>query len=524
MDIFKEMGNTAFVDTIGFQLQTTKDKFSRLVKKNCANSSVLKKRQEPIQKIRESLTSLSAEKKTTIHELFSKLAFLEKDLQSLETEPEEWEKEGKGQIVFTSEITKPLNSIPFVLPVSSIFKIYIVPFFAVLIPFLSWLLPYVIMKVFFGVHMPFQQYRELLFHMWLGGNKWSSMEFSSKLRILFQSAWTLFGIGQGIYQPIQQAIHTQKIDKTIQEKGTQIQEFVICAKEVLHLFSSLNNKTQHIPLLDEIPIFETRQTYAYVREHPNDMKLIWNILAEYEFNWAIANCSELCIVRYRHTTSPFLQTTHFFDPSIPTTHRVTSSIHVRNNTSHNIVTGPNKGGKSSNLRALCLNVWLAQTIGVAFAESFSLTPFSWIESGLRLADTPGSESLFEREIQFTKKILNKAKSGQLGIIFYDELFHSTNPPDGEKTASIFLSHLWTYPNVMSFISTHVFTLVESAPDEVQRLCVSAKEVESGLEYTFRLAPGICKVSSVQEIYKKFGFPLSAVKRKNDSGRVNQNAK
>ena len=517
MNIFEEMGNNSFVEAIGFELQVTKDRFSRILKKTCSNPSVLTHRQAPIQQIRQSLKQFSQEKSESIDHGFENLASFEKDFTTFEKEPEEWEKEGKGQIVFTSELTKPLNEIPFVLPVTSLFKIYIVPFFAVLLPLISWLLPYVIMRAFFGIQMPFEQYRHLLVHMWLGGASWNSMEYTSKLRIIFQSAWTLFGIGQGIYQPIQQAIHTKKIDATIQEKGLQIQRFVYTAKEILALFTELKQKQQTISLLDEIPMLEPRQTYAYVREHPNDMKWIWSVLAQYEMEWKLANCKELCLVRYTKKQTPTLQAIQFFDPAISPENRVKSSIQIQNGISHNLVTGPNKGGKSSALRALCLNVWLAQTIGFAFADSFSLTPFAWIESGLRLADTPGSESLFEREIQFTTNILKKAKSGTYGIVFYDELFHSTNPPDGEKTASIFLSHLWKFPNVVSFISTHVFTIVESAPQEVQRLCVLANETETGLHYTFRLAPGICKVSSVQEIYKKFGFPLSAVKRKNDSG-------
>jgi DNA mismatch repair ATPase MutS len=197
----------------------------------------------------------------------------------------------------------------------------------------------------------------------------------------------------------------------------------------------------------------------------------------------------------------------FFDPSIAPELCVPSSLTLTNPTSHAMLTGPNKGGKSSSLRALCLNVWLAQTFGLVFAKSARLTPFAWIQSGLRLADSPGTESMFEKEILFGVSTLRLAKSGRPGIVFYDECFHSTNPPDGEKTARIFLESLWSYSNVVSLVSTHIFSLVESAPSSIQRLCVPAEKTPTGIVYSFELAPGICKVSSVEEIYKKFGFPL-----------------
>jgi DNA mismatch repair ATPase MutS len=194
---------------------------------------------------------------------------------------------------------------------------------------------------------------------------------------------------------------------------------------------------------------------------------------------------------------------------------VQSSIQIGGNNPHSIITGPNKGGKSSTLRALCLNVWLAQTFGLVFANSAKITPFSWIRSGLRLADLPGEESFFEREIKFAKQTLSAAATKKPGIVFYDECFHSTNPPDGEKTAKIFLSNLWANPNTISLVSTHVFSLVEEAPKNIHKMCVPAEKVGNQLRYSYRLTPGICKVSSVEEIYKKFGFP-TAVKRPSES--------
>jgi DNA mismatch repair ATPase MutS len=69
-----------------------------------------------------------------------------------------------------------------------------------------------------------------------------------------------------------------------------------------------------------------------------------------------------------------------------------------------------------------------------------------------------------------------------------------------------LEHLWMSPSVLSVVSTHVFELVETSPTHVQRLCVPASISDSGIRFSFTLVPGICKVSSVEELYKKFGFP------------------
>ncbi len=498
------------------ELNVTKDLFQTRLQQFTGNAQALEKRQEPIRDLRKHIAQADPSLLKEIDQHFKECHDLEKDLQEFESAPKEWEKEGKSQILFTQDWAKSFNHIPFVLPTAAIFKIYIFPFFAVVLPLLAWILPYVIIRIFFGMPIPFEQYKNMMMNMWLGGKPWDSLDFWGQLRVVFQSAWTLFGIFQGMYQPIQQAMHTKAIDDTIVKHGTLFQIFITKVNRLFELLGTLNGKKITSPFLKEIPLDEPRQTYAYVREYPSDVKWIWQKLGEEELTWRLANAEGLTFAAFRKSQPVSLSLKGFFDPAIPVEERVSSDIKLAEKTRHAILTGPNKGGKSSNLRALCLNVWLAQTFGMVFAEEASLTPFAWIRSGLRLADAPGSESLFEREVHFATKTLRMAASGRPGIVLYDECFHSTNPPDGEKTSRIFLSNLWSQQNVVSLVSTHVFSLVETAPEQIQRLCVPAEQTPTSILYSYRLAPGICKVSSVEEIYKKFGFP-SAAKTARDSG-------
>jgi DNA mismatch repair ATPase MutS len=150
-------------------------------------------------------------------------------------------------------------------------------------------------------------------------------------------------------------------------------------------------------------------------------------------------------------------------------------------------------------------------VGVCFGTpegTYSLHPFDWIQSGLHLEDLPGKLSLFEREVQFATEALKKARNNptQRGLLLFDELFHSTNPPDGERTAQIFLEQVWSFSHLSSIISTHVFSLAESSPKRIQKLCVPALKDKSGnLTFTYTLRNGICKVSSVDLVLQKCGF-------------------
>jgi len=514
MDISSEMGSDEWLKPFGFQLQETRTLFLKTIQTLKTTPEAIHAAQEPIHNLRETVLITNVEK---INRLFFELKGFEEKLTEFRTQPKEWEAESLSQLVFTQEWSRPLNEVPFLLPALSIFKIYIVPFFAVLIPLIAWILPFIILRFFFKIPMPFDTYLTTLSSMWLGGKVWSTMNVGERARILFQTCWTAFGMIQGVIQPVQQAFHMKKINDQILERGQFFQAYSAKLKEFFITYTAVTGKTTACPHLDVWPTEEPRQLYAYVRDHPTDLSWITHTLAKHEIQWCLAVCPELCFTKLTRTRGPSCKLVNFFDPSIPVEKRVTSSFVSRG---HTVLTGPNKGGKSSILRALLLNVWLSQTYGVAFASAATLTPFAWIESGLRLVDQPGAQSLFERELSFASKVLRRSNLSEQGLLLYDELFHSTNPPDGTKTAKRFLDSLWTSNSVLSVVSTHVFELVEASPKHIQRLCVPASLSDTGIRFSFTLVPGICKVSSVEQLYKKFGFPASPKDNSKDNPKDN----
>jgi DNA mismatch repair ATPase MutS len=114
--------------------------------------------------------------------------------------------------------------------------------------------------------------------------------------------------------------------------------------------------------------------------------------------------------------------------------------------------------------------------------------------------------MFETEVYFASELLNKDTSRGPGLVLYDELFHSTNPPDGTRTAAKFLERLWAKQGFVSIVSTHVFELVEAAPTQVQRIqCMATVLPDGEIDYLYNVKEGVCKVSSVQSIWKRFGL-------------------
>jgi DNA mismatch repair ATPase MutS len=167
---------------------------------------------------------------------------------------------------------------------------------------------------------------------------------------------------------------------------------------------------------------------------------------------------------------------------------------------HALLTGPNRGGKSTTLRALVACQLLAHTYGCAFAQSASLSPFQKLYVCLTPEDLPGQKSRFEREIEFTAHTLQSKRPHENSMVLLDELYHSTNPPDAEKACDYYTKQLWIQPNTLSIISTHLFEFVEKAPTDIHRLCCPATvDEQETVHYSYELQEGICKVSSVKEL-------------------------
>jgi DNA mismatch repair ATPase MutS len=195
------------------------------------------------------------------------------------------------------------------------------------------------------------------------------------------------------------------------------------------------------------------------------------------------------------------------DISLTGVEPVKSSIHLQENP-HAILTGPNGGGKSSFLRSVLQSVLIGHAFGFAPAQTALMPRFDWIASGLQLRDTPGKLSMFETEVKFAADCLRASRQGP-GLILFDELFHSTNPPDSARSATQFLRRLWKRNDVFTIVSTHIFPLVATAPKNVQAICCPATKDHTGkISYSYGVQPGVCDVSSVHTVWEKFGLTPS----------------
>ena len=262
-------------------------------------------------------------------------------------------------------------------------------------------------------------------------------------------------------------------------------------------------KVEPLPL-ESSELADARQAVATALESPARVRLLFTLIGQWELLYALASNKDITLVKWTKAKRPTIILSRTFDIHVDEESRVPISLNMSNG-QHALLTGPNRGGKSTALRAIGRSVFMAHCFGVAIGTRATITPLKWMQTCLRLEDIPGSASLFEREVSVAALALDRAETNKSrGLILIDELFHSTNPPDAEIASRHFLNGLWATKQTLSVISTHMFQLLDETQERgIQQLCCPAVYRQDGsVKYFYGLQQGICRVSSVREILKE----------------------
>lgn len=512
------MDGDAFTTWLGIQTNAGKESLKTKLSSWSSNTHTLLEARDRFKKIQ---TSIQTDSTFTSQcdMLFNDLSEMERKLIPLTIPESKLEKESYNELLFVSPFTRSLNFIPFVLTLWSFLRVYLLPGISFLFPLLTLIAPYFILTYMFHIPITFKNYTHLL-HSMISGNIQNVLHPPSgrmsepsiePLALFKQGGIIIMTVFQGIVQPYWTYKHLKSIDTIIHENGKLMIQFRDHYLRLEKLLSTKGITLYPCP----IPVLENeRIAMAHMLTDSFSFKLALKYIGSFEALYRIASKSEIKPVRWVKSKSPILRFKNTFDYQVQLTHRKTISATFDTQKGHHaLLTGPNKGGKSTALRAMAMSVLMAHTYGCSFGELTS-TPFAKMFVCLKPDDLPGEKSRFEREIEFTAETL---KLKQPTLIFIDELYHSTNPPDALRSCEIYSNELWKRHNVVSVISTHLFDWVDRAPQVIQRLCCPAScDMETGdITFSYQLENGICKVSSVDTLLRANGFFVKSSVRQND---------
>lgn len=183
-----------------------------------------------------------------------------------------------------------------------------------------------------------------------------------------------------------------------------------------------------------------------------------------------------CFAAFLKTTSPALYAEEAWTPLLDSSKVVTNNIaigHTRvlfkdSQAPHNslrapIITGPNAHGKTTVLRWVGLGALMSQTLGIAPASSFTLTPLSVLTSINIQDNRAASQSLFVAGVVRMAQLQTIVESNDAHyLILIDEPFVGTSKDVAEPTAFECLKRIGHAHNALLLATSHLRSVRELA--------------------------------------------------------------
>ncbi len=416
-----------------------------------------------------------------------------------------------------------LNTNPLVLKTVVTWKTIVLPGFALLMPLLALIVPYIYYK-FSNKAVDSSEYllrvRSALLQQISVPTvltKWRGTRHD-RLGFMLESLFiglTLAMFISSLWNQVTAAFHQRSIWNDLVLRGQSIQNMVQSAKQILTSLRKLPLRNQkalkHVIENGETALdscsgivgLEPVPTFGYVWNNPDCLMKLKSWIAHVDVLVCIAGLDKICFPTYLRGEARI----ELYNVTHPFIKNCTSNTFISSGNS--LVTGPNRGGKSTFCKALGLAIITAQSWGFSFAHTMRFTPFAHILTALEPSGKLGEYSTFESEIQFAKSVLATTIDSPV-FVMMDEIFHSTNANDGVAASKVFMDQLYAKKNVVSLISTHYRELADTYKEQVQLLQLLSDILPSGrLLYKYKLAKGVSSNSSVMEILIERGLVASS---------------
>jgi hypothetical protein len=235
-------------------------------------------------------------------------------------------------------------------------------------------------------------------------------------------------------------------------------------------------------------------------------------VGEMEALCALANYS------YEHPASVFpefapdkvlLEADGLAHPLLPESRAIRNSIRLDSDLRAMIISGPNMAGKSTFIRAIGINVVLAQCGAPVCAKRLQMSPLAVAASICVLDSLHGGVSRFYAEITRLKLIVEMTNASIPVLFLLDELLGGTNSHDRTAGAEAIVRSL-VARGAIGLITTHDLALTKMAEDsnlKAGNFHFQDSLGKNELHFDYRLYPGIVETSNALKLMRSIGLEV-----------------
>jgi DNA mismatch repair protein MutS len=293
-------------------------------------------------------------------------------------------------------------------------------------------------------------------------------------------------------------------------------DFVRTLKELIALFDDIDLPKKMQQLLERARKLLNYEIIHEIAKRPKDQRyeVAETVYYGYYFHTIFKPASEVLLEIYSQfdawysmamaTKNFHLQLPEFVDTEDPY-FEAESLYHlllqqpvpydVKMNIDSNFIflTGANMAGKSTFIKSIGLNIFLAHIgLGVP-AKSMTLSLFDGILSNINVTDNiVKGESFFYNEVQRIKNTVVRINDGRKWLVLIDELFKGTNIQDAMKCSTTVIRGLINIRHALFVLSTHLYEIGEELKPypNISFKYFETVANEQELEFSYQLKDGI----------------------------------
>lgn len=246
------------------------------------------------------------------------------------------------------------------------------------------------------------------------------------------------------------------------------------------------------------------------KRYQSSFKDWFDAMGEIEMLNAVAN------FHYNHPSFVFpaivtdqlvISATGLGHPLMQTDTAVSNDFSIGDPARLHLITGSNMSGKSTFLRAVGLNMVLAQIGAPVFAQNFSCRPVRILTSFHHIDSLEESTSYFYAELKCLQNIIQSLAAPEPALVLLDEVMRGTNSTDKHDGTALLIKKV-LQQNCLTLIATHdieLGILATQYPSMVENFCFESEVTDTGLHFDFRKREGIAQSKNATYLMKQMGI-------------------
>lgn len=177
---------------------------------------------------------------------------------------------------------------------------------------------------------------------------------------------------------------------------------------------------------------------------------------------------------------------------------------------NHIITGSNASGKSTYIKAVAINMILAQSINMVLAKSANI-PYANILTSMAVRDDITSgESYYMREINYLKRIVNQLNEDKLTLCIVDEILRGTNTQE-RIAASVAILNYMNNRNCLVIVASHDIEISKMLDGKFKNCHFSEELERDDVLFDYKVKMGVSKSKNAIKLLEHIGFPKEIVK-------------